>query len=143
MRARVKANSPIASVRACVGRDFTRGSWTELPDSFLQEAGDHPYLEVEQVSLVEPDEPAETGPTEQPEPDEPVVELESDEPVDPPAPNFDVVLAGNATAVKGYVSSLQSKSDLEEMKQAESSGKARKGVLDAIDDRLTEVEDSE
>lgn len=141
MRARVKANSPIASVRACVGRDFTRGGWTELPDSFLQEAGDHPYLEVEQVTLVEPDESIEAEPAEQVQPDEPV-KPESDEPVDPPPPNFDVVLAGNATAVKGLVSSLNSKPDLEEMKQAESSGKARKGVLDAIDDRLTEVEDS-
>lgn len=132
MRARVKAGSTLSIVRACVGRNFTRGAWTKLPDEFLIEVRGNPYLEIEQVLSVEPDEPV------KPEPDEQVVP-----PADPPAPSFDVVLAGNAAAVKGFVSSLQSVSGLEEMKQAESKGKARKGVLDAIDDRLTEVEDSE
>lgn len=131
MRARVKAGSPLSIVRACVGRDFVRDTWTELPDNFLVEVGDNPYLEIEQVSPIEPDEAVKPEPDEQVEPDEPT------------KPGLDVVLAGNAAAVKGFVSSLQSKSALGEMKQAESKGKARKGVLDAIDDRLAEVEDSE
>ncbi len=139
MRARVKARSTLSIVRACVGRNFTRGAWTKLPDEFLVEVRGNPYLEIEQVLSVEPDEPVRPEPDEQAESDE----KELDEQVDPSAPSFDVVLAGNAAAVKGFVSSLQGKSDLEEMRQAESEGKARKGVLDAIDDRLTEVEDSE
>lgn len=128
MRARVKANSPFPAVRACVGRDFVRGGWTELPDDFLEEIGNNPYLEIEQVSSVEPDELEE------------LIKPRQGEQTTPHGPNFDVVLAGNAVAVKGFIDSMQSKSDLKKMKHAESKGKARKGVLDAIDDRLTEVE---
>ncbi len=127
MRARVKANSPIASVRACVGRGFTRDSWTELPDSFLEEVRVNPLLEVEQVLSVVPDEFSEL--------EEPVEQAEAI----PHGRN--VVLAGNAMTVKRAISSMRDIENLKRMKQDESSGKARKGVLDAIEDRLTEVED--
>ena len=123
MRARVKGNSPLSIVRACVGRDFTKDAWTELPDSFLKEVGGNPYLEIEQVKHAEPDEA-----------------VEPDAPGGQTASGVDVVLAGNAATVKKFVSTMQDTPSLEEMKQAESRGKARKGVLDAIDDRLAEVE---
>lgn len=128
MRARVKANSPYPAVRACVGRDFRKDGWTELPDAFLEEARDNPLLEIEQALSVEPDES---------------IEPEQGEQTASAGPNFDVVLAGNAAAVKGFVSSLQSMPDLESMHVAETKGKARKSVLIAIEDRQIELRDSD
>jgi hypothetical protein len=130
MRARVKANSPIANVRACVGRIFTKEVWIELPDGFLEEVRTNDLLEIEAAyPVVEPDE-QDGPPAEQIEPKPTVL-------------NFDVVLAGNAFAVKEFVGSMNNASDLELMRVAEAKGKARKSVLFAIKDRQVEIGVSE
>lgn len=127
MRVRVRERSPIASVRACVGRIITRGVWTELSDSFLEEVRGNELLEIEQV------EPAELKESDAPaEPERVEEEQEPD--------SFGVVLAGNATTVRGYISSMRDVVSLKEMRQVESSGKDRKSILNAIDERLTEIE---
>lgn len=129
MRARVKANSPLKTVRACAGRDFTRREWTELPDSFLKEIGSNQYLEVEQaVSIVEPDAPIEVV---EPEPVELIEE--------PREEGHGVVLAGNAAVVKDFVSVSLDAAYLAELSQAELDGKARKSVLSAIAERIAEI----
>jgi hypothetical protein len=122
MRARVSAESPYPNVRACVGREFVRDSWTELPDSFLEEVSKNKLLEIEGAKpVVEPDE----------------VVAESANLL---ASNFDILLAGNASTVKQSISSMQDIPELAAMLDAETEGKRRKGVLIAIEDRLAEIE---
>lgn len=132
MQARVKseAGSPRV-IRACAGAEFVKEEWRLVPAGREDEARRNPFLEVaEDGAVAVAKAAAEKVEAEGLKMPEPIVEAGED---------FSIILAGNVNTVRDMIVTMSDPAALAAMRQAEEDDKGRKGVLEAIDDRLKEL----